>query len=128
MTKGKKYQTENETTFQTQKAVEHIYVNREINSRPDSRELSDTYEAIDIPYTQNTTESSKPISEESPRRSSSNSQPLVPVAIVRSIRCLQVMCIAMLIAIIIIAGALGYVLSEQVSTLDIIKYCIYLQN
>ena len=120
MTKGKKYQTENETTLQTQKAVGNIYVNTEINSRPDSREVIETYEAVDISCTQNSAELSKPLSKESLGQNSRDSQPLMPVAIVRSIRCLQVMCVALLVAVIIMAATLGSVMSDQVSTLDII--------
>lgn len=118
MTKGKKYQTENETTFQTQKAVGNIYVNTEINSRPDSREVTETYEAVDISCTQNTAESSKPLSKESLGQHSRDSQPLMPVAIVRSIRCLQVMCVALLVAVIIMAATLGSVMSDQKARIE----------
>ena len=110
MTKGKKYQTE-----QTQEARRVIYVNTEINNslRPESKKVNNSYENLQFSYPKNTAESPKPIS--------NDSQLAVPVAITRSIRCLQVTSVALLFAFIIMAATLGSMMSDLVSTLDVIK-------
>ena len=111
MTKGRKYQTEYEINFKTQKGREVAYVNTQMYKSPDSRKVN-TYENLNLSYPKNTAES--------PKQVSNDSQLVVSVSIARSIRCLQVTCVALLFVIVIMAATLGSVVSNQVSTLDII--------
>lgn len=108
MTKRKAYQEENGSDLQTQRAIDNVYINALEENIPASRESSNQntlYEPLDLSSMQTTTKSPGQVSNENTIR--------LPVAAVRSIRCLEVVCAVLVVIIIAMAATIGSLMYEQ---------------
>ena len=113
MTKRKAQKEVNGSELQIHRAIDNAYFNALEENIPASRESSSQntlYETLDLSSMQTTTESPGQVS----KQTTSGSIGL-PAAAVRSIRCLQVVCIVLVVIIIAMAATIGSLMSEQVS-------------